>query len=430
MIKTFGELLEKLVGAEKTKLAEFSLVKHPGLIGDMYEGLARHLAERALTPTADLRVVKGKITSSKGEMSRQIDCMIVQGEGRQLPYTDHWIYDVQNVLAVIEVKKSLYGADLRDAISLMADLRDRIYEPHEMPDTLLRDAWTSITGLPFSEDLSALSPQQLHIHHTLVLEANLPLRIVLGFEGFVSERGLREALVEVVSSQDGDTKGPSLRLSPGSLPSLVLCRNATLIKLNGMPYPGPFSARSGAWGFLGSRSTKPMHALLELLWTRLSYYFNVPPTIFGEDMDADGINLLLRGRIEENGGRLGWNFEILTASDSELAETVDKSWQPFVLTKAAFTILNALCNDREVDLSDSSLLQFLDSEHVTTEDLIKELNDARLAAPSGGRLELLTKACACGVDPELGFVAAENKTGRMDRWLAKRLAEGRRKGQG
>src|SRR5690606_30978776 len=154
---------------------------------------------------------------------------------------------------VIEVKKSLYGADLRDAISLMADLRDRIYEPHEMPDTLLRDAWTSITGLPFSDDLSALSLQQQHIHHTLVLEANLPLRIILGFEGFVSERGLRDALVEVVSFQDGDTTGPSMRLSPGSLPSLVLCRSATLIKLNGMPYPGTFSASSGAWGFFGSR---------------------------------------------------------------------------------------------------------------------------------------------------------------------------------
>jgi len=172
-----------------------------------------------------------------------------------------------------------------------------------------------------------------------------------------------------------------------------------------------------------------MHALLELLWTRLNYYFNVPPTIFGDDLDADGINLLLRGRIEENGGAIGWNFEILTASDSELAETVDKSWQPFVLTKAAYTVLNALCNDSEVDLSDSRLLQFLESENMTTEDLIKELNDARLAAPSAGRLKLLTKACTCGIDPELGFVAAESKTGRMDRWLAKRLAEERGRGK-
>jgi len=425
MIKTLGDLLEELVQVERKKLEEFSIVKHNGLIGDMYEGLAREVTQRALSPAADLRVVKGKITNSKGEFSRQIDCMIVHGEGKQLPYTDHWVYDVKNVIAVMEVKKRLYGDDLADGLDLMADLQSRICEPRPMPSNLLNDAWRSITGSVLPDRLSSLTFEEDALYRLLVVEANLPVRILLGFEGFVSEGGLRDALVGLLDARLKAAGDGGVPLGPLSLPNLVLCRSASLIKLNGMPYIGPFWPDSGTWGFIGSRGVKPLHVLLELIWTRLTYCFGASDSIFGEDLDLEAVNLLLKGRPT----RAGWAVDFLKATDAELAEGMsDQPWQPAFLSKAGYVVVNRLCHDdpeEPVELGDPALHQFLEGEGMTIDSLVKELKDARLAAVTGNRLVLLTAECACVIDPELGFVAGENKSGRLQRWVLKRGSSGK-----
>jgi hypothetical protein len=63
----------------------------------------------------NLRVVSGFITNSDGELSDQIDCMLVQGEGERIPYTDDFKYNIDNVIAVIEVKKNLYSKEIESA---------------------------------------------------------------------------------------------------------------------------------------------------------------------------------------------------------------------------------------------------------------------------------------------------------------------------
>jgi hypothetical protein len=60
MIRTVGELLRALIAAEKKEMERLSVIGHPGIIGDMYEGLARDVTEHTLLPVADLRVIKGK----------------------------------------------------------------------------------------------------------------------------------------------------------------------------------------------------------------------------------------------------------------------------------------------------------------------------------------------------------------------------------
>jgi hypothetical protein len=63
----------------------------------------------------DLRVVDGKITNASGKLSDQIDCMLVHGDGVAIPYTSSHIYPIERVLAVVEVKKTLYSSGLEDA---------------------------------------------------------------------------------------------------------------------------------------------------------------------------------------------------------------------------------------------------------------------------------------------------------------------------
>ena len=76
MIRTVADLLEKLMVKEREKLPEYDDIQHPGLFGEMYEGLAKALVGKALFEGMDLRVASGKIRNAKGNLSGQIDCMV------------------------------------------------------------------------------------------------------------------------------------------------------------------------------------------------------------------------------------------------------------------------------------------------------------------------------------------------------------------
>src|SRR4051812_32636308 len=102
MIRTIADLLET-IRREETKLLDEQNIKHGPMIGDMYEGLTREILENTVFEDLDLRVTNGLISNSSGDYTNQIDCMLVQGEGKKLPYADHFIYNIEQVVAVIEV---------------------------------------------------------------------------------------------------------------------------------------------------------------------------------------------------------------------------------------------------------------------------------------------------------------------------------------
>jgi hypothetical protein len=424
MIRTVGDLLRALITAEKDEMERLSVVGHPGIIGDMYEGLARDVTERTLLPVADLRVVNGKVRNSKGELSRQIDVMVVHGDGERIPYTDHWIYAADQVIAVMEVKKSLYKTDLADAMDLLADFARRVAEPKSVPVNLLRDAWRGIHGseLPSRHELRLLPESDQMLYHSLVVEATQPVRIVIGFEGYRSERALRAGLVDVLTERP---KGQGI--GPMALPSLVLARDSSLIKLNGMPFGGPYDSTTGAWYFYGSRGVSSMHSFLELLWTRLSYYFGAPSSIFGDDLDLDAVNVLLIGKPALPGGRQGWTIDVVNLSDEDLSQGPDTApWMPSILSNEAFVIMNQLCHKEEVCLDDKDLHSFAAACGRTVDDLITELRKTGLVyVGEHRRLRLLSDGCACVIVPDVGYVAAENKSGRLERWVFREMAKRR-----
>lgn len=82
------------------------------MIGDMYEGLTRDLLSRSLFADLDLRVVTGKVRIDANTYSSQIDAMVVIGDGEQMPFSQHYLYPPEQVVAAIEVKKTLYGLEV------------------------------------------------------------------------------------------------------------------------------------------------------------------------------------------------------------------------------------------------------------------------------------------------------------------------------
>ena len=123
MIRSVGDFLLELKDAEAAKLAEVGITHRPS-IGEMYEGLSKDLLSRVVPPQLQLELVRGFIEDGEGGLSGQIDCMLVAGEGRSIPYTDAFIWHVKDVIAVFEIKKTLYGKDLVDAIDHLDGVRE------------------------------------------------------------------------------------------------------------------------------------------------------------------------------------------------------------------------------------------------------------------------------------------------------------------
>ena len=82
-IKTISDLMESLRNQGMGEIEPFLDIGHNPTIGSMYEGLTKNVISQAIFEHMDLRVVSGKIINDDGEYSRQIDCMIVIGEGKK-----------------------------------------------------------------------------------------------------------------------------------------------------------------------------------------------------------------------------------------------------------------------------------------------------------------------------------------------------------
>ena len=89
----------EILGAQK--------ITHTVTIGNMYEGPTRELLDKAISSALDLSVAHGLIEDAHGDQSREIDCMLVDGPGREIPHTTRRIYALADVVAGVEVKKSL-----------------------------------------------------------------------------------------------------------------------------------------------------------------------------------------------------------------------------------------------------------------------------------------------------------------------------------
>lgn len=244
MIRTVAELLSGILRRELPRL-DASEITHAPTIGDMYEGLSADLLGRAIPDGLGLQVVTGFATDGVGNLSGQLDCMIVRGEGKKIPYTPAFVWHVKDIIAVIEVKKTVHSEEMLDAIRQLKSVKDLEYnyretwgpdEPKHQPDgsaAMIAFAQTTRKIAPPYEQLDTLTISEQLIYHTLMIEQYSIIRVVLGHHGFASERNFRRALVDVLKANIG-TRG----FGPGYLPQIIISGNYSLLKMNGHPLLG------------------------------------------------------------------------------------------------------------------------------------------------------------------------------------------------
>lgn len=233
MITSFAEFLEQLQAKEAAILIRES-IKHGPTIGDMYEGLTRELIARAIPEELNLRLVDGFVEGVDGKYSSQTDAMLVMNDsGRRVPKTEKWVWPIQDVLAVFEVKKNLYAAELADSIDKMRRVselqRELLFSVRKQVSLKpARDAFARAMGrFPKSVEMDDLDSPEAEILRTIAHEQLAPVRVIFGYAGYADETGLRNAFIDALKTVEGGIAGPAV------LPNLVICRKNALIKMNG-----------------------------------------------------------------------------------------------------------------------------------------------------------------------------------------------------
>ncbi len=428
MIETVASLLEEFKNQELRLLDKFD-IQHAPTIGEMYEGLTSTILEKAIPPHLGLQFVSGIIYDSSEEMTKQIDCMLVKGEGIEIPHTDKCKWHVKDVLVVFEVKKTLYSRDLEDAFENSRSVHECIRrcvaaKEFEVPKDI------SVLNRRFAEISKIIAPEysklnQLDysigmIYRILLMEHMSPIRIILGYHGFKTEYNFRKSMIELLSKNISLTG-----FGVGSLPQLIISDKFSLLKANGRPYTIPM--HDDYWDFYVSTSTKPMRLILEFIWTKLGSNFSLGG-FWGDDLKLEQMNKFISGKSIKEDNVYGWHYRYAEISKDKLEEKVDhREWSPEFLDDPQFVIINRLCNGSEENIDDLDFIKFIESKGWNRKEFVQSLLDTSLVALDGNTLVLITEKCECVILPDGKFVAGENNSGRLTRWVDKNVIEANKK---
>ncbi|EOX4902612.1 DUF6602 domain-containing protein [Vibrio alginolyticus] len=425
MIQKISELLLKIAKKEEQAIQNIG-IRHAPTIGHMYEGLTKKILDLSLPQGIDVRVVSGFIIDGSRNMSRQIDCMVVSGEGEKLPSIDEYLYHVKDVIAVIEVKKTLYSTELLSALNLhnsVLSLFDSYSNSDEFrsfnPYYAARE-FTSLFGERApqynSVEFNQLSTNQQAIYHALVLEQLVPLRIVLGYDGFSSEVALRKAFVDILHDNLSQT-GFAVR----NLPQLMISSDFSLVKTNGMPYMSEVSP-DGWWGIVTSSNANPIYILLEMLLTKIEIFSKVQFD-WGEDLREENlVHFLSAKACTADSESINWEL-CLKNFNSELFDDrmPYSNWKPLEIDEVVYRLIELLADESSDILKFDSpkLSALIDSFSITFEQLKVLAIDTRLIATVENGF-MFNATVGYGIHNGK-FIAANNSNGRLDRWLDNEL---------
>jgi hypothetical protein len=421
MITSVATLLRELMDKEAAKLKQQNITHGP-TIGAMYEGLTRDILDRAIPTSLHLHIVEGFIEDAQGQHSPQIDVMLVAGEGRQLPYTDSYVWPIQNVIAVIEVKKNLFGTDLDDAFRKLrcvmqmhvACLQTSADGPPNMP--LMVEAFARLTGYhPLNGQAVDALPRELSgIFHTLFVEHLAPVRVIFGYEGYTDEFSLRNGLFKYLEDHMAMPAGFGI----GSLPDLIVCRRNTLLKMTGRPYISPMV--DGWWLAIVSNNENPLRMLIELIWTRLSYQFQQQFPM-DDTLQMERLAPAFFTRVAERDGRIGWEYRFHDLTRKRLSAIEPTSWKPTAIDQPECMILLLVSRLGELDVRDANFRLSLIKEGIEPDPLIARLVERRMLAWSDDHTVRLMKTVPWGIGfTPHGEMHTTNEADLLDLWLRER----------
>ncbi|MGE8174996.1 DUF6602 domain-containing protein [Pseudomonas fluorescens] len=425
MIRKASELLEEFIEVEKRKLRGFDMPHMPTL-GSAYEEITKQgiYQDFAIPKNLDLRVVSGFICVGGVMLAEQIDCMLVHGEGERYGLTGQFKYDVEKVLCIFEVKKTLRKADYVDAMEHLANIRRRfaenfeerlINEGYEPDITNARRRFSQLTGKVAPEkylDIHHLSSTDGMLFYVLVQESLAPITIIHGYEGYKTENGLRSVFSDILEEA---WKSGDRRLGIPSIPTLVTSNDFCLVKGCGIPFL--VMQNKDEWVPVFSTRHNSAKLILELIWSKIGTYFNAKMP-WGDGLHMDSVQPLLIARAGEIDGVGGWIYNTKEFKEKHMEREDDNLWSPSAVGKAEVSAIDIMAMHGGYLSLDHDMNEYLVKMHGVTVDQVAEvliktrlfMIDGECIRPIHPQTFLITN------EDESGFVAYEVE--RFDLWCA------------
>lgn len=423
MINHASELLQRFIQEEKKKLAEFEMPHMPTL-GSAYEEITKQGIDKdfVIPKFLNLRVVSGFIEVGGKMLPQQIDCMLVEGEGQRYGLTSQFIYDIDRVLCIFEVKKTLTKADYIDAFEHLGDVRRKFAEHFEEklqsgdfePEiSHARKSFAQITGKMAPErylDLHRIPEEEAMLFYALVQEQNAPASIVHGYGGYKTEEGFRAAFIDIIEER-GKINGQGLGVP--SLPSLVTSNDYCLIKGNGHPY---LAIRDDhAWAVISSTRHNPARVILEIVWAKIASHLNARMP-YGDDLSVEKVAPLLIADPVRVGEQVGWAYRSIEYKEKSLAREEEALWEPASISPAEMSAVNLMAmRGGYLELNKGLDDYLMESHGCSLNQVVENLIRTRIFAREGGYLRPLADVThVLTNDDDSGYVAVDRN--RFDAW--------------
>lgn len=426
MINKASELLEIFIQKEKDKLSEFDMPHMPTL-GSAYEEITKQGIDNqfAIPKCLDLKVVSGFISVGEEMLPQQIDCMLVHGEGKQYGITDQYIYPIDQILCIFEVKKTLGKSDFLDAYHHLSGIRKKFAEHfenklvtggYEPKITIAQKHFSQLTKKAAPSkylDLHYLPRNEGMLFYTLVQESLAPLSIIHGYGGYKTEQGLRTVFADFLEEKMAEGGGG---FGVPTIPSLVTSNQFCLIKGNGMPFIGINSDNN--WVVMLSSRSNPVKIILEFIWSKISAYFDAKMP-WGPDLDVENLSPLLVAIPLIDGDKAGWYYKIIEFKEKVLGSRTEQNiWSPHKVSSAVVTAIGLMAIKGGCVGTNGDTMKYVCEKHGVSCDELKDqllstlvfMEDGDKIRPINHTTYLLTE------NDDTGWVASEKE--RFDEWCS------------
>lgn len=370
MIKNVSDLLAGFIAEEQRNVSNVDMPHMPTL-GEAYEEITKHgISQKYILPPGnELKVVSGFLTIGNKQMPHQLDCMLVVGEGIKYGLTEKYIYDIDQVLAIFEVKKTLRKEDLLDAITHLGEIKEECLKFfHEKFDREELDLDISVVSKHFSyltgktlnsfQDIFHLSDKDKTIAMTLSFEMWAPLTIIHGYAGYTREGDLKNALQSVLELVEDANSGRGIRFI--DFPNLITTNQVGVVKTVALPYFAICDYKSeekdyNSWAYLCSYKLNAAHIIIESLWSKMGCKlgYRMP---FGDDQEIEQLSPLVVFIPNTE----SWNFEIINKVQLPKIKSSFSEWSPIEVAKAEYDFLLMIILHGGVSLSNNIVQNFID----------------------------------------------------------------------
>ncbi|WP_370687134.1 DUF6602 domain-containing protein [Burkholderia vietnamiensis] len=396
-------------------------MEHAPTIGRMYEGLTKKVLGSVPLDKFDVRVVSGFMRVGD-KISGQIDCMIVMGEGECVPQTDEFVYPIQQVIAVLEVKKNLLATGMMDAYDhlnqtlQLSKLDCKLRQEQGVLEFSSARPAKEFASL-FGERAPKYPPNELFpfhkrvIYHSLVRDMLTPVRIAIGYNGYKSEGGLRRGVENLYKN-----RANILGFGVINMPNLIISDGFSIIKTNGLPYRGGWHDDLG-WGWLASSNSNPILLILELVYDRIELMLDVEIDR-GLDLEMEVLDPLIFGLPVKMEKGAAWQYKINSGCLPKNAAR-KQEWAPLELSRVEKELLDLIEINGDL-LLDSPMLSDFKSRHAISDihdfaaSLLKErvvlkTNDGLTVSYGDFSVEKVAGKWYCG----------DSGGGRFKQWIAR-----------